>query len=267
MKTFKFLFFIALILIIGCQSNTKNTGKEKIDKKEIKKEIDEIMYPLPSPFELTNMLNKIEAAFIIGITNEPENVSNYLSMKNQALNLGIYSSDLAYAATYNLTNEINLYLSSIKTLAKELDITGAVNKDLASKIEESIENKDKVAEVITDLFYDTYSYLNSNGNNELSYLILSGTWIEGMYLTTNISENTFENIEIIKIIMKQEESLNKIIDLMKNYKNNDMISEVYSKLLEIQNIYKLEEGTDALSLKQLEKITKSVNDFRSVIIK
>jgi len=266
MKDFKYVILFSISLCIACQSSTKKTGKEKIDKKEIQKEIDEIMYPLPSPFELTNMLNDIEASYIIGITNEADKASTYLTMQNQALNLGIYSSDLAYASTYNLSGEINLYLTSVKALAKELGIIGAVDKNLALKIEESIENKDKITEVITDLFYKTYSYLNKNGNTELSYLILAGTWIEGIYLTTNISENTFDNINIIKIIMKQEESLKKILELMESYKHNDMLKPVYANLKEIMDVYKIEEGTDALSISQLQEITKLVSNYRSEII-
>ena len=81
MKAFKYLILFAFTLCIACQTTTKKPGQEKIDKKDIQKEIDEIMYPLPSPFELTNMLNEIEASFIIGITNEPEKASTYQQCK------------------------------------------------------------------------------------------------------------------------------------------------------------------------------------------
>ncbi|MBN2519465.1 MAG: hypothetical protein JXB17_03085 [Bacteroidales bacterium] len=265
MKAIKFIIPLSIIIVFGCQSKNQNAS-EKIKKDEIKKEIDEVMYPLPSPFELTQMLNEIEASYIIGISNEPEKAQSYLSITKQALNLGIYSSDLAYAATYNLSADINLYFDAIKQIAKELDIMGAINKEIAGQIEESIETKEKVAESITNLFYNTYSYMNKTGNTELSYLILAGTWIEGIYLTINISDNTFDNINIVKIIMKQEESLKKIIELMDEYKSNKMIEKTYTILKSINAIYELEEGTDALSMKQLNEISKRVADYRSEIV-
>ncbi len=74
-------------------------------------------------------------------------------------------------------------------LVKELDLTGAVDKNTPEKIEESLDSKEKSIEVLTDLFYNAYAYMNKNNDTELSYLILAGTWVEGMYLTTNVSEN------------------------------------------------------------------------------
>ena len=259
------ILIILLAAIFSCNQSNKKQGK--IDKDQIKSEIEEVVYPLPSPFELTKMLNEIEATFIIGITNPPENVENYLILEKQALNLGVYSSDLAYAATYNLTNEIQLHLNTIKKLAEDLDITGAIKQDLLIKIENSLNNKEQITEVITDLFYETYSYLNKNNNTDLSYLILSGTWIEGMYLTLNISDNTFDNINIVKIIMKQEESLKKLLELMEEMKGNQLLKDVYEKLIEINKVYELEKGTDALSQKQLIKISDIITNYREEIVK
>ena len=263
-----FIAFALIILLSACnQTGTKKAETKKIKKDEIKKEIEEVVYPLPSPFELTKMINEIEASFIIGITNPPEDYEKYFTIIKQSLNLGIYSSDLAYAATYNLTHETRLYLNSIKNLAKELDVTGAINHDLATRIESSLDNKEEVIDVITDLFYETYSYLYKNNNIELSYLILAGTWLEGLYLVTNISENTYDNINIVKIIMKQEESLKKMLDLMAVYKQNEMIKDIYTKLSKINEIYELQEGTDALTQNQVIKLTELVANYRSEIVK
>lgn len=148
-----------------------------------------------------------------------------------------------------------------------MDLTGAIAADMPSRVEASLEDKTKSVDVITDLLYSTYSYMNINNNAELSHLILAGTWIEGMYLINNISENTFENIEILKIIAKQESSLKKIIELMTPFKDAEISKEIYVKLSEINSLYELQEGTNSLTIDQMTKLFLKVEALRSDIIK
>ena len=65
---------------------------------------------------------------------------------------------------------------------------------------------------ITKTFYDTYEYLNNNGRGSVSVLVLAGSWVEALYISTHISEDTYNNVEMIKIIMEQKEPLNKLMD-------------------------------------------------------
>lgn len=182
LKTFA-LVLLALFVVACNNSGKKKSDSTTIEKTEVKAELEEIAYPLPSPFEMTKMINEIEATYIIGISNDPEAYKRYLTVKKQGLNLGVYSSDMAYSATYNRNEKTQEYLSTIKELVKALDLTGAIKSDMPERIEASLEDKEESVNVITDLFYDTYSYMNKNNNTELSYLILAGTWVEGMYLS------------------------------------------------------------------------------------
>lgn len=265
----KALFMVLLVIsAVSCGNNSKKKSDTKsIDKEEIKAELQEVAYPLPSPFELTEMINKIEATYIIGIANDASAYNKYLTAKQQSLNLGVYSSDMAYSATYNRSNITQEYLNTIVELVKALDLTGAIDSDMPDRIESSLEDKTKSVEVITDLFYGTYTYMNNNNNTELSYLILAGTWIEGMYLVNNISDNTMENVEILKIITKQESSLKKIIELMDAYKESEMTKDIYTALSDINKIYEIEEGTDAFTKEQMIKVFDAVNALRAEIVK
>lgn len=265
LKLFTLILFA--FFVVACNnSGKKKSDSSTMDKTEVKAELEEVAYPLPSPFEMTKMINDIEATYIIGISNDPEAFKRYLTVKKQGLNLGVYSSDMAYSATYNRNEKTQEYLNTLKELVKALDLTGAIKSDMPERIEASLENKEESVNVITDLFYDTYSYMNKNNNTELSYLILAGTWIEGMYLVTNISENTMENLDILKVIVKQEQSLKKIIELMAAYKDTEMSKDVYDALQGINVIYELEEGTDALTLQQMVEISGAVARFRAVIV-
>src|SRR6056297_1934285 len=78
------------------EGEQEKTEQEKISKTEIKEKVSEVVYPLPSTFEITETLNEIGASFIISLTNDVENADQYVTEEKQALNLGVYSADLSY---------------------------------------------------------------------------------------------------------------------------------------------------------------------------
>ncbi len=261
------VLLLSLVLLASCGKSKKEAQQEAVTKEVIKSEVEKYAYPIPSTFELTSMLNKIEASYIIGITNDAEKASNYLTESSKALNLGVYSADLAYATTYNNNANIQAYFKASETLIRELDLTGAFDKDLADKIESYQDNKEKITETVTEMFQDAYSYLNKQGRTEVSYLILAGTLVEGLYLTTNISENTFENPEIIKTIMFQKEPLAKLESMMLQYKDSDLSKDAYASIQKINAIFALEEGATSFSKEQIGRLTAQINDIRSAIVK
>ena len=182
--------------ITSCKKTQKETGeqkkaeKEEITKAEIKEKVSEVVYPLPSTFNITETLNRIGASFIISLTNDVENVDQYVTEDKQALNLGVYSTDLSYATTYNMKQYIMDYMEVNRNLVNELGITGAYSPELIERVKEQFNNKDQMVDIITNSFYNTYEFMKKQGKEELAMMIVAGSWIEAMYITTHISENT-----------------------------------------------------------------------------
>ncbi|MGD9929004.1 MAG: hypothetical protein AB7U05_03220 [Mangrovibacterium sp.] len=274
MRTNKAYQFISLAIVAGIFSAgfSSCTGKSSkksspVAEETIKLEIEEYAYPLPSAFEVTNMLNEIEASYIVGIANDPEKAASYLSEKSKAINLGIYTADLAYATTYNQKTDIQAFFKASETLVRELDFTSAFDQDLADQIDASMDNKDKLVEIVTDMFQNAYSYLNKQGRTELSYLVLSGTVIEGLYLTTHISENTFQNPKIIEAILFQKEPLAELEKMLAYFEGSELLGDVQEDIKRINAIYAQEEGTTSMTEKQVLELTETLTKIRENLVK
>ncbi len=267
-KIFRFIFLFLIIAIgLSCLSscNTRNNKNQRSNDihETFQKEIEEYTSPLPSAFEIANMLNKIEASYIAGITSNQENAGTFFIEKNKAVNLGIYAADLAYTITYNKKPEIQNYFSACETLIRELDFTAAFEHDLPDQIEANVDNKDQLVEIITQMLQNAHAYLNKQGRSELSYLILTGTVIEGLYLTTHISENTFQNPEIIKAVVFQKNPLLKLEMMLKESKNSEMTGEALLVIQEINSIFAMEEGNTSMTEQQLVRLTETLEEVRN----
>ncbi|MCX7986676.1 MAG: hypothetical protein N2662_07040, partial [Bacteroidales bacterium] len=93
------LLIVILALLAGsyaCQTPTTPTGQQAntdtLSKDSIAQNVKEVVYPLPAPFELTQMLNDIGAAYVGKNLNPVSKVDKYVTEKDKAVNLGVYGA-------------------------------------------------------------------------------------------------------------------------------------------------------------------------------
>lgn len=248
------------------ESTKENTTEESsLQKGEFEKKVRDVVYPLPTAFEVTEMINKIEASYIIGISNPIDNVDKYFTDKDQAINLGVYSADLSYASTYNMQQEVMSYMEASENLVVELGISGAFSQQFIGDVEANVDNKEKLTDLITNSFYDTYEYLVKNNKEDLSLLVLAGTWVEAMYISCNISETVYNNPELVEIILHQKASLNDLIELLAPHSEHETIKSILSDLNPIKEVYDNIDET-GITESQLNQIIEQTTILRNKFI-
>ncbi|MDI9538767.1 MAG: hypothetical protein QM223_05125 [Bacteroidota bacterium] len=259
-----------VLLLTSCNMKRKSSGDGPqngavLEKTTVEEKVREFVYPLPTAFEVTEMLNRIGAAYILTLSNPVSNVERYLTEKSKALNLGIYSADLSYASAYNQKQSVIDYMDVSKKLIDALNISGAISQDVIEQVEANQDNKDELVNIITNTFYDTYEYLNQANRGSVSLLVLAGTWVEGLYIVTHITENVYYNKEMVTIIMKQKASLDTLMELMQVAKDDPAVAETISELLPLYNTYLAVEN-DAITEAQVLFITKEIYRVRNKMV-
>ena len=263
-----FSLIILSVALLSCKSNRNNEPEgSEISNNEIKKGeaiMDLSGYPLPTSFYITEMLNKAGAPYILSIANSVENVGNYFSQKEKALNLGIYGADLSYASTYMMKQETIMYLKASSILTEEMKISTAFNKNYIERIKNNLNNGDSLILIVSDSFYDTYNYLIENEKDISAILVMAGSWIEGLYLTTQIALTARNSAKFIEIIGQQKTSLRELLNIMDPVKENSDLSGIYNQLMSLHNMY--EDTHDELSDSQFNKISIAIANLRNEII-
>lgn len=269
-KSLVALLGAGLMLFSACNLNRKssgeqNAGGEKLEKARVEEDVREFVYPLPTSFEVTEMLNRVGAAYILTLSNPVSNVERYLTEKSKALNLGIYSADLSYASTYNQKQATVDYMDVSKKLIDALNVSAAISPDILDQIEARQDNKDELVDLITNTFFDTYEFLNQADRGAVSMLVLAGSWVEALYIVTHITEDTFKNKEMVAIVMNQKASLNTLMGLMEVAKDSPAVADVMNDLQPLHSIYNsIEEGS--ITETQMLRITEEVYKVRTKIV-
>ncbi len=263
---------IVILGIIMVLSGCKPTKKESTEaagpaEKQMEKEavIQELTtYPLPSAYEITDMLHKAGASYILSLSNPASKVGNYISSTEKALNLGVYGTDLSYASTYMMKQETMKYLESSKKLNDELEISTKFNVDYFERVENNLDSRDSLIEIISDSFIDTWGYLVENEQDKLAILVLCGSYIEGIYITTQIAITAADNTSFLEIIAHQKNSLNSLIGVIEPIKEDADISDIYKRLTDLAKIY--EDVGETLTDEQLDKVLSTIEPLRESII-
>jgi hypothetical protein len=278
MKAFKtilaglFLTLIAITVMTSCN----NTGKQDKQANQaaadtIKKDVTlspenkNLLYQFPTPFEVTMMLQRAKAGFIFNITNSPANVTKYSTEKAKALNLGVYSADLSYAATYNYVDETNKFLACTGKLANDLGIAGVYDPGLVDKVKKFNNNKDSLVNMVTKIFGKTNDFLSKNNRNQIAVLVATGTFVEALYLASALNQVAADNKAISTVIFRQKDNLDKLVTLLTAYNMDSELKPIgdeVSKLKAIYSNYGLEADKKLPQQKAAEigDLTQSVRD-------
>ena len=264
------ILILSLAFLFSCTSCKDRTAvkqQKKVEKEQVKtieNQIETNVYPLPTSAEVIKMLTELEVGYIIGLSNPVENTKKYFSSTTRAINLGVYGADLSYATLYNMQQEVINYLNAIRSLTNELNMSKIYNEDLYAKIKANFDNRDELVKILTGAFNDTYSYLSENDQQPLALLVVGGAWVEGMFLTTNVSEAAYQVAGISKVLLEQKKSFELYLDITQPYLSEPSVGDFVKLLDPVKTVYA---GlSTSLTEQNIKDITKVIKDLRAKIV-
>lgn len=259
---------ISAFLVSSCGGGKKATEESAAEKKEeIESFVEkEFTYPLPTAFEVSQMLNNASTAYSSDIVNDPKKVDQYVATWQKAANLGVYGADLSYAATFDKTQETIDYLDVSKKLIDDLNITSAFNTSMAQRIENNMDNLDSLIFIVTESFYDTYNYLNQNGEEKTSILVIAGSVIEGLHITCELVKMSENKGELMAVLANQKTQVVKLVELMENHQNDENVGKVLPNLRYINLVYDQLGGQSEMTEGQFSDISSSVKEMRDHLV-
>jgi len=261
------MLIISFTCLTSCKDGTSGKQHSKVEMEQIKiieSQIEANVYPLPTSAAVIKMLTELEVGYIIGISNPVENTKKYFSSTKRAINLGVYGADLSYATLYNQQQQVINILDAIRSLSNELNMSAIYNEELYDNMKKNFDNRDELVNTLTNAFNDTYSYLSENDQQALALLVVGGAWVEGMYLTTHVSEAAYQVAGISGVLLEQKKSFELFLEITNPYANDQNVSDFVKVLSPVKEVY---EGIgSSLTEQNIKDITKVIDDVRSIIV-
>lgn len=233
----------------------------------------EILYSLPSPNEVTSVLLEADnTKFYSDLLNSTTNYSKYNTEISQALNLGIFSADLSYASIFEQNQVAVSYMATCKKLAENLRILEAFEQSTIDRMEKNLTNRDSIMRIISETFMNSDAFLQENNRQDIGALILIGGWIEGLYISTQITNGKINsNPQLVSSILEQQLSLELIVKFLKDFKSNKMefvtqqINDLYTIYTNISTTI-TDKSLMTCPQDDFSKLYNKVNELRTAIV-
>jgi hypothetical protein len=259
----KGVLILTVALFTACGSDTIPTANKTADSLanyQTEPKNNNGFYDIPSPVQEVQLLQKAGAVYDKSILNPLENVSKYNLVNSKAINLGVYGADLSYAAVFNQPQDVILYLTASQKLAESLNIKGDFYLDVMKRMEKGSTNKDSLLKIVSDVYQKSNESLKENDESHVSVIVIAGSFIEGMFIATQVAKSVKDKDAIYERIGEFKGSLSNLVGLMTTVHDVNF-SDILSDLKSIKAIYD-ESPESRLSDDQIKKITKQVKAIR-----
>jgi hypothetical protein len=274
---------------VSCSTPNKENASEDFQRaqEDLKGQIQDVVYDLPSPSEIPYLLEATGAEFDETVLNDRSKADKYLSRNDKAaLNLGVYATNIGYLSSYDKVQEAINYMNAARKLADNLGVTGAFDAQLVKRFESNLGTKDSLAYLLNETVKKTESYLKDDDRARLAALILTGSFVEGLYISTAVVKSYPKDIlkeedrnliltPLIRIVLEQKKSVSDLLTMLKTLEQTEPVGGLVASLEMLEKTYQdlnIEEqirnnqGDLALKDENLVSITAQCAKIRQSIV-
>ncbi len=247
-KIARLALLFLLISVCSCKVNNRKQAEllfPVIDSATIaeseklsKEAIADIVQNVASPVEIAAMLQSLSVPFSADYLGSTKGVEQLSTNFQKATMLGIYGADLGYLNIYEKTGNSIEVVSSIKQLADGLRVGQFFDYETIKRLSLNKTDIDSLLYLSVSSYNKIDEYLRTNDRGSLSALMISGVWLEGQYIATQVV-TSFPEKKLKDRIGEQKIILNDLLMLLRPYKGTSPeYSNLYALMEQMSNLYR-----------------------------
>ena len=254
---------IALIIIImtgACQSGRKGSPVliEDLDEIETATGIEsfhQIYHLYPSPGEMLSVIDMSDMTFNKSLLHPADQLDRYHDSRAKSYVLGVYMTDLAYAALFGRHEEALNYLETVKTLSEEININEAIDESMIKKARENVEYLDSLYVISNDAFMNILTFCEINGRSNSVVMLSAGAFVESLFLAVNMIDDYATAGYLLQHLADQKYSIDNFMMFALSLESDDPgVESTIRDLEKIHSIYNgITPGNGEVSVKSPEE--------------
>ena len=212
-----------------------------------------------------------KSLFDENLLNSPENVKYYSTSRMRAVNMGVYGAELNYLIHFSQSQFSMKYVVASKQIADQIGVAMAFDQDAVREYQSNVESNDSLITVIFGVYDNARRMLKNEEQFMLSSLVIVGSWVENMYITTKLFkriQSTSLKSKIVTKILEQKDYLSQVVEAVELLDEGDnvFVTEMLQSLNEINKVYS-GFGDRLLSEKDIHDLEIEIEKVRTQIIK
>ncbi len=282
MKSTKIIFStIAIFTLCSCGDGNKvaeetlvtDTTSVKVDSAAAKLDEEKefkfytVIANIPSPAHEVTAIKDAGFKYNSAFCHSLENESKYSTTLKTALNYGIYSSDLAYTATFANQSDIMKRFVTTRKIAEKAGVVGVFDEIVKNgHFEENLKNSDSLNTILDQVYISIEKFCQTDHHLDIATKITVGSMIESHYLAlAHLKDQKLskKNEVLYKSVWEGKLHLSNIVDLLKEYDANKELTQLQESLSTYLTNYDKVTGTADLSTEKINKMFADISAIRS----
>jgi hypothetical protein len=239
-----FRMIIVISMFYGCWGNGDNKENQDTINLEqtdtgvlIGDETTEVIYFVSNPGEIVEVLNEANLSYKSGLIHDFAKADNYLVQSSQALNLGVYSADLAYCAFYDELSEAASLFFGVQELCKKLEISYLIDNNQILRVKNNLHSPDSIKALSKEYDKQIHDHFIENGKENTLTLISTGGFVESLYLALNCIDQLKPKSPIAKALAEQKYVFEVLRDYVYQNKNDKTVALILDDIKELDNVF------------------------------
>lgn len=246
-KHYLTLFFTgtAALMLAACGGETKDeSSTETKDTAEVVEPTSTQMgfgsqgtqtYAVPSPNELFSIIKESKLPYKDGLIST--SAVNYSSSKNQALNFGRLTADIAYTASYEKFQESMANFDNLRKVGSDLGISYVFDEFMVNRVKNNMDNADSLEVISSSSYQNIIGMLEENEKGSTLAIIAAGGFVESIYILTNLIGEHSAGSEVIQRLADEKLVLENLLDYLNQYAEEERVVEVIDELTPVAQVF------------------------------
>jgi len=237
------MFLISIMIAYGCQSGNKGTPKliEDVESGESLEGIqsfNQIYHLYPSPAEMLSIIDMTEMAYDEELLNPVGEADRYVDTKSKTYILGVYMTDLAYAALFGRHEATLDYLEVVRSLSEEIRIDRAVDDEMIEKARNNVEYLDSLYNISNEAFMNILAYCERNDRSNTIVMLSAGAFSESLFLAVNLIDDYGTADRMLQHLADQKYTIDNFMTFAESVVEDDPnVASTIEDLKKIKDIY------------------------------
>ena len=233
---------IASVILGSCSASNDNSLENEMNQvkkskvKVSKEEIDQLIQSFPSPIETSMIIQNAGNKFNSELLLPTKKIDRFVSSYDKAMAMGAYGGDMGYINIYEKSFVAAEFLAAIRLLSVDLEIDRFFDFEDMIRMAKSSSNIDSLQQMSTESFNSMEKYLREKGRNELSVLIVFGTWLEGSYIISYIAKGNMTE-EMQNRVAEQKGSVEKIYEILEANSEDKYFANLARQIKPLNELY------------------------------
>ncbi len=239
--------FILVMLVTACRNREKGetAGGLSVEQNEheFKRKLEQVNPGLRDPAAVIELIKMTGATFQDDLVNTLAHESIYLlDSALSALNLGIYTVDIAYLVTYERDEAVELQLKKARALAKNIGAGHLYDHGMYRRYQVAGVPKDILIMLLKHAAEQLEHDLSRMELMRIYTLFATGEFIEKLHLTTQLlihadHENEGSYLSLMLLLFHQENSLRQLVSLLDQVRREEEGERFMAMLSDLQLIF------------------------------